>query len=35
LYIWLRQRDWPPGYRVLCVNCNFAIGHFGKCPHQG
>jgi len=34
LYVWLRQRGWPPGYRVLCVNCNFAVGHFGVCPHQ-
>lgn len=20
-------------YRTLCMNCNFAIGHGGKCPH--
>ncbi len=34
LYIYLRQRGYPTGYRVLCVNCNFAFGHFGACPHQ-
>jgi hypothetical protein len=22
------------GYRVLCMNCNFALGHSGYCPHQ-
>ena len=21
-------------YRLLCMNCNFAIGKFGVCPHQ-
>lgn len=21
-------------YRVLCYNCNCAIGHYGSCPHQ-
>jgi len=20
-------------YRLLCMNCNFAFGHWGKCPH--
>ena len=23
-----------PGYRVLCHNCNCAIGFYGSCPHQ-
>lgn len=31
LYIWLRAQGFPPGYRVLCHNCNFALGHFGIC----
>jgi hypothetical protein len=22
-----------PGFRVLCYNCNCAIGHYGFCPH--
>lgn len=21
-------------YRILCMNCNFSIGHFGFCPHH-
>jgi hypothetical protein len=23
-----------PGYRILCHNCNFAIGVYGFCPHN-
>ena len=34
LYIWLRKNNYPLGFRVLCMNCNFAIGHYGFCPHQ-
>lgn len=35
LYCWLRKRAFPEGYRVLCMNCNFAMGIFGYCPHKG
>lgn len=34
LYGWLRKRDYPPGYQVLCFNCNSAKGILGRCPHQ-
>ena len=34
LYYWLKKNHYPLGFRVLCLNCNFAIGHFGLCPHQ-
>lgn len=34
LYKWLKRRDYPSGFRVLCMNCNFSIGHFGYCPHD-
>lgn len=34
LYRWLRNNDYPPGFRVLCHNCNFVLGHVGYCPHQ-
>jgi hypothetical protein len=34
LYLWLKQNNYPPGFRVLCMNCNFAIGHSGYCPHN-
>lgn len=31
---WLRARNFPLGYRVLCQNCNSSMGHYGYCPHQ-
>jgi hypothetical protein len=33
-YRWLKKQGYPPGYRVLCIGCNFVIGHYGSCPHQ-
>jgi len=33
-YYWLRDAGFPPGYRVLCHNCNMALGAYGYCPHQ-
>ena len=36
-YKWLLAKSengvLPEGYEVLCFNCNFALGHWGKCPH--
>jgi len=32
-YPWLARNGYPPGYRVLCQNCNFSMGVFGYCPH--
>lgn len=34
LYEWLRDNGYPPGFRVLCHNCNQAYGMYGYCPHQ-
>ena len=34
IYRFLQVRDYPDGYRVLCMNCNFSMGLFGYCPHQ-
>lgn len=34
VYIFLRKNGFPDGFRVLCMNCNFAIGRYGYCPHQ-
>ena len=34
MYRWLRLNNYPPGFQVLCMNCNFAKGHFGQCPHE-
>lgn len=33
-YAWLRRNKYPPGYRVLCFNCNSARGAYGYCPHE-
>ena len=27
LYYWLKQNNYPKGFRVLCMNCNFILGH--------
>ena len=35
LYRWLRRNNYPNNFQVLCMNCNFAKGHFGMCPHGG
>lgn len=32
-YRWLKSQNLPSGYRVLCFNCNCAIGMHGQCPH--
>ena len=34
MYVWLRKHNFPDGYQVLCMNCNFAKGRFGRCPHE-
>ncbi len=34
LYRWLKRHKFPKGFRILCMNCNFALGHFGHCPHK-
>lgn len=35
LYKRLKELGWPKDeYQLLCMNCNFAKGHFGECPHR-
>lgn len=34
LDLWLRNNHFPSGFRVLCMNCNFALGRHGYCPHN-
>ena len=34
IYGWLKKNNYPPGFRVLCHNCNMSIGFYGNCPHQ-
>ena len=33
-YAWLKEQNYPQGYRVLCFNCNTSLGWLGYCPHQ-
>src|SRR5439155_1313673 len=32
-YAWLKRQGYPDGYRVLCMNCNWASS-YGLCPHE-
>jgi hypothetical protein len=34
VYHELRRAGFPPGFRILCFNCNIARGLYGTCPHQ-
>jgi len=34
LYHWLKKNNYPAGFRVLCMNCNHAYGHYDDCPHN-
>lgn len=29
----VKAEGWPPGYRILCANCNLAYAVLGTCPH--
>jgi hypothetical protein len=33
-YRWLRDNNYPKGFRTLCYNCNCSIGAYGYCPHD-
>lgn len=36
LYNWLRRNNFPPGFQVLCLNCNLGrYNNKGICPHKG
>lgn len=34
VYRWVRRNGFPPGYQVLCHNCNWGKRVCGICPHQ-
>lgn len=34
IYRWLKKQGYPPGFQVLCWNCNCARGFYGRCPHE-
>lgn len=33
-YRWLRDNGFPPGFQVLCMNCQWGKKLRGACPHQ-
>jgi hypothetical protein len=33
IYGWLHTHGYPEGFRVLCMQCNWADGVYGRCPH--
>jgi hypothetical protein len=36
MYRWLKANNYPPGFQVLCANCNLGrLVNGGVCPHQG
>lgn len=34
IYYWLVQNNYPKGFQVLCMNCNWASRISGICPHK-
>jgi len=35
IFVWLRKRGYPPGFQVLCSNCNLGRHrNGGTCPHK-
>ncbi len=34
IYLWIKTNGFPPLFQVLCMNCNFARGLYGYCPHE-
>jgi hypothetical protein len=34
LWRWLISKNYPDGFQVLCLNCNFAKTWYGNCPHR-
>lgn len=34
MYRWLRKNNFPNGYTILCMNCNWATRLGNICPHK-
>ena len=34
MYLWAEKNNYPKIFQVLCMNCNFAKGSNGLCPHK-
>ena len=32
-HTWLIKRNFPADFQILCMNCNWAKGKYGRCPH--
>lgn len=33
MYRWLKKNNFPDGFRILCMNCNWATRYRNACPH--
>lgn len=31
---WLKKNNFPEGFQILCMNCNWAKSRYGECPHM-
>jgi hypothetical protein len=34
MYRWLKKNKFPLGFRILCMNCNWATRYNSECPHK-
>ena len=34
MYRWLKKNNFPDGYQILCMNCNWATRYHDICPHK-
>jgi hypothetical protein len=34
IFFYLKRAGYPPGFRVLCHNCNASKGYYGYCPRE-
>lgn len=34
MYRWLKKNNFPKGYTILCMNCNWAQRYGNVCPHK-
>lgn len=34
MYRWLKKNNFPQGYSILCMNCNWAKRYGNECPHR-
>ncbi len=34
MHLWLKRNAYPPGFQVLCFNCNHGNGSGKVCPHH-